>query len=73
MRALMITVASAALLASTGCVAVSAKDNRVGVSRQAVVINDKVYIVDLEEGELYEFPTSHARPMPRGRYSEDVD
>jgi hypothetical protein len=43
----------ACLLVSTGCVAVSAKNNRFGSARQAVVLGGSIYIVDTRTGAVW--------------------
>jgi hypothetical protein len=55
MRAVVLGV-SAVLAASisAGCVAVSAKDNQFGSERQVVVVNDRVYLIDLNSGAARE-------------------
>lgn len=59
-------------LASSGCVAVSAKNNRFGSAKQAVVVGDRIYIVNVENGSV-----SEARPIGSAetttRHAERVD
>lgn len=50
-------------LIATGCVAVSSKNNRFAQPRTAVVLNNRVYLVDTRDGTLYELDPAKARPF----------
>jgi hypothetical protein len=52
----------ATLLVSSGCVAVSAKNNRFGSARQAVVLGGAIYIVDTQTGAVWPARAPLAEP-----------
>ena len=52
-----------ALLASSGCIAVSAKNNRFGPECEAVVVQDRLYVVNTSTGNVGEIDLSTARPF----------
>ncbi len=60
------------LVAGSGCVAVSAKNNRLGSGRQVVAVNGQVYVVDTDCGTVYEIELSKAKPMTE-TYVDEVE
>ncbi len=52
------------LLVGTGCVAVSAKNNRWVSEREAVVVGDQVYVINTKTGRAYTVDLSGAGPVP---------
>lgn len=58
------------LVAISGCVAVSSKGNKFGTERQAVVVGDRILVVDTREGIVYELKASDARPFVPAEPSE---
>lgn len=65
MRRLMLGVIGLAMLATTGCLAVSAKENQISVpagDTEVVAVDDHVYMVNKETGEIRELDLSQAKP-----------
>lgn len=63
-RALCVAMGLGILLLGSGCVAVSAKNNKLICDRHAVVVNDQVYVVDTASGKAYTVDVSTAGPLP---------
>jgi hypothetical protein len=59
-------ISGCAILFGTGCIAVSSKNNRFANARQAVVMNDRIYIVNTETGEICEAGTAAADTTTAG-------
>ena len=55
-----------ALLASSGCIAVTAKDNRFGPECEAVVVQDRLFVVNTATGDVGEIDLSTAEPFRPG-------
>lgn len=56
-------LAAAACLALTGCVAVTAKDNRFGSGYEAVALRDRIYLINVETGKAQIIDVSEATPF----------
>lgn len=59
------------LIASTGCLAISAKNNRFGSDREVVAVNGRVYLIDVKSGAVRELDLAAARPFEPGSKSDD--
>jgi multidrug resistance efflux pump len=62
-KILGLTLSLVVLLAGTGCVAVSAKSNRFGSDLDAVVVNDRIYVVNKITGCVKEINVDKAQPF----------
>jgi len=63
----------AGIIATSGCIAVSAKENRFGPECETVVVNDRVYVVNMSTGKVGEIDLGQARPFKDARQVDDSD
>jgi len=64
MRRLIISFAATALLlASTGCIAVSSKNNRFASDSDVVAVDGRVYVVNKRTGSVRAVDLCTARPL----------
>lgn len=68
-RTLQMLVAGLLTLSATGCVAVSAKNNRWASDYDAVVLNGQIYIVNMRTGQVA--VADAAKPVAIGALRDD--
>ncbi len=53
------------LLSTVGCFSPTVKGNRIGTHREAVVIDDQVYVVDTADGYIMKLDKNRTKPFKR--------
>ncbi len=72
-RTLLGVLLGGMLIASTGCLAVTAKNNRLGSDREVVAVNGRSYLIDTQSGAVRELDLAAARPFEPGFMSDGDD
>lgn len=72
-RILALVLMAGGLWLATGCVAVSAKNNRFASDHAAVVVDGRVYVINTRNGAVREVDLATARPMPFPDEDDDCD